>query len=96
LFTSDLISLSTFYFLIATIRAITDLASRAFLQDYNHHKDSKVFDATKLDLRKVGKSFGFDTPPRVEVKTVEEKVADKFSRPYGPAKPKLGVKRKAQ
>jgi len=68
---------------------------RSFLQDYNHHPDSKVFSVTALDVRKVGKSFGFSTPPRVEVKTEEKVVVDKHKRIYGPGKPKAGKKRKA-
>jgi ATP-dependent RNA helicase DDX18/HAS1 len=69
---------------------------RAFIQDYNHHADAKIFDVSKLDVRKVGKSFGFDTPPRVELKLEEQVVVDKFARPYGPEKPKAGKVRKAQ
>ncbi|KAA8905987.1 P-loop containing nucleoside triphosphate hydrolase protein [Sphaerosporella brunnea] len=69
---------------------------RAFLQDYNHHVDAKIFDVSKLDVQKVAKSFGFDTPPRVEIKVEGEVIVDKFKRTYGPEKPKSGKKRKAQ
>jgi ATP-dependent RNA helicase DDX18/HAS1 len=68
---------------------------RTFLQDYNRHGDSQIFDATKLNVRQVGKSFGFDTPPRVEMKTVVEVKVDKNARPYGPEKLYQGKKRKA-
>lgn len=73
----------------------SNVTSRAFLQDYNHHPDSKIFTVTALDVRKVGKSFGFDTPPRVELKTEVKVVVDKHKRIYGPEKPKAGKKRKA-
>ena len=65
------------------------------MQDYNHHADSQVFDATKLDVEKVAKAFGFDTPPRVAVKAVVEAKVDRYARPYAPPKPREGKRRKA-
>ncbi|MCJ1469786.1 ATP-dependent RNA helicase [Pseudocyphellaria aurata] len=40
---------------------------RSYLQAYASHSLRSVFDVHKLDLVKVAKSFGFQTPPRVDI-----------------------------
>ncbi|KAI0082247.1 DEAD-domain-containing protein [Panus rudis PR-1116 ss-1] len=40
---------------------------RSYLQAYASYSLKKIFDVNKLDLAKVGKSFGFSVPPRVNV-----------------------------
>jgi ATP-dependent RNA helicase DDX18/HAS1 len=40
---------------------------RSYLQAYASYSLKKIFDIHKLDLAKVGKSFGFAVPPRVNV-----------------------------
>ncbi|MCJ1310040.1 ATP-dependent RNA helicase ddx18 [Agyrium rufum] len=40
---------------------------RSYLQAYASHSLRSVFDVNKLDLIKVAKSFGFTTPPRVDI-----------------------------
>lgn len=40
---------------------------RSYLQAYASYSLKKIFDVNKLDLAKVGKAFGFDVPPRVNI-----------------------------
>ena len=40
---------------------------RSYLQAYASHSLRSVFNVHNLDLVKVGKSFGFSTPPRVDI-----------------------------
>ncbi|KAI0343919.1 DEAD-domain-containing protein [Trametopsis cervina] len=40
---------------------------RSYLQAYASYSLKKIFDVNQLDLSKVGKSFGFSVPPRVNV-----------------------------
>lgn len=40
---------------------------RSYLQAYASHTLKSVFNVNKLDLTKVAKSFGFPTPPRVDI-----------------------------
>ncbi|KAL0072181.1 ATP-dependent RNA helicase [Marasmius tenuissimus] len=40
---------------------------RSYLQAYASYSLKKIFDVNALDLAKVGKSFGFSVPPRVNV-----------------------------
>ncbi|KAI0786036.1 DEAD-domain-containing protein [Abortiporus biennis] len=40
---------------------------RSYLQAYASYSLKKIFDVNQLDLIKVGKSFGFSVPPRVNV-----------------------------
>ncbi|KAF2753381.1 DEAD-domain-containing protein [Pseudovirgaria hyperparasitica] len=40
---------------------------RSYLHAYASHSLRSVFDISKLDLVKVAKSFGFSTPPRVDI-----------------------------
>ncbi|KAH9947657.1 DEAD-domain-containing protein [Amylocystis lapponica] len=40
---------------------------RSYLQAYASYSLKKIFDVNQLDLAKVGKSFGFSVPPRVNV-----------------------------
>lgn len=40
---------------------------RSYLHAYAAHSLRSVFDVNQLDLVKVAKSFGFPTPPRVDI-----------------------------
>lgn len=40
---------------------------RSYLQSYASYSLKKIFDVNKLDLAKVGKSFGFSVPPKVNI-----------------------------
>ncbi|KZF18968.1 ATP-dependent RNA helicase pitchoune [Xylona heveae TC161] len=40
---------------------------RSYLQAYASHSLRSIFDVNKLDLVKVAKGFGFQTPPRVDI-----------------------------
>ena len=40
---------------------------RSYLQAYASHSLRSIFDVHRLDLVKVAKSFGFSTPPRVDL-----------------------------
>lgn len=70
------------------------LRFRSYLKSYTTHILPSIFDVSKLDLVKTAKSFGFDMPPRVEVKESEEK-EEKWKMTYGPTKPGIkGAKRR--
>ncbi|KAF7315225.1 RNA helicase [Mycena indigotica] len=65
---------------------------RAYLQSYASYSLKEVFNVNNLDLAKVGKSFGFAVPPRVnlnmagggDAKSIKEKAAHKKRRRYQP------------
>jgi ATP-dependent RNA helicase DDX18/HAS1 len=40
---------------------------RSYLQAYASYSLKNIFDINKLDLRKVGKAFGFAVPPKVRI-----------------------------
>ena len=40
---------------------------RSYLNAYASHSLRSVFDVQKLDLVKLARSFGFSTPPRVDI-----------------------------
>lgn len=40
---------------------------RSYINAYASHSLRSVFDVNKLDLVKIAKSFGFSTPPRVDI-----------------------------
>jgi ATP-dependent RNA helicase DDX18/HAS1 len=42
-------------------------AFKSYLHAYASHSLRSVYDVHKLDLTKVAKSFGFTTPPRVDI-----------------------------
>ncbi|KAK7707096.1 ATP-dependent RNA helicase [Diaporthe eres] len=59
---------------------------RSYLHAYASHSLRSVFDVNKLDLVKVAKSFGFATPPRVDIRLGASMPKDKkvqARRPYG-------------
>ncbi|KAH0558378.1 ATP-dependent RNA helicase [Trichoglossum hirsutum] len=58
---------------------------RSYLQAYASHSLRSIFDVHKLDLVKVAKSFGFSTPPRVDITLGASMARDKVQgrRPYG-------------
>ncbi|XP_043213595.1 ATP-dependent RNA helicase DDX18-like, partial [Amphibalanus amphitrite] len=43
-------------------------AFRAYVHAYNSHSLKSIFDIEQLDLKSVGRSFGFTVPPAVELK----------------------------
>lgn len=64
---------------------------RSYLHAYASHSLRSVFDVSKLDLVKVAKSFGFATPPRVDIQLGAGLGRDKKPvqgrRPYGSQPP---------
>jgi ATP-dependent RNA helicase DDX18/HAS1 len=65
---------------------------RSYLQAYASHSLRSVFDVHKLDLVKVAKSFGFSTPPRIDISLGASLSKDKKvegRRPYG-SQPRQG------
>ncbi|KAK1834609.1 P-loop containing nucleoside triphosphate hydrolase protein [Podospora conica] len=67
---------------------------RSYLHAYASHSLRSVFDIHKLDLVKVAKSFGFATPPRVDITLAAGMSRDKKPagrRAYG-SQPPQGVK----
>lgn len=65
---------------------------RSYLQAYASHSLRTVFDVHKLDLVKVAKSFGFSTPPRVDITLGANLARDKKTqgrRAYG-SQPRQG------
>lgn len=58
---------------------------RSYLQAYASHSLRSIFDVNKLDLVKVAKSFGFATPPRVDIQMGSSMRKDKTAarRAYG-------------
>ncbi|GJD02174.1 ATP-dependent RNA helicase HAS1 [Colletotrichum higginsianum] len=59
---------------------------RSYLHAYASHSLRTVFDVNKLDLAKVAKSFGFSTPPRVDITVGASMSRDKKTqgrRTYG-------------
>ncbi|KAI5208252.1 DEAD-domain-containing protein [Aureobasidium subglaciale] len=72
---------------------------RSYLQAYASHSLRSVFNVNELDLVKVAKSFGFNTPPRVDMQLGSSmKMGDKKQsarRPYG-SQPRQGGNYKRQ
>ncbi|KAF3765537.1 hypothetical protein M406DRAFT_78350 [Cryphonectria parasitica EP155] len=71
---------------------------RSYLHAYASHSLRSVFDVHKLDLVKVAKSFGFATPPRVDIQLGASMSKDKkvqSRRPYGsqPAQKRNGFRK---
>ncbi|OAG39898.1 ATP-dependent RNA helicase HAS1 [Fonsecaea monophora] len=71
---------------------------RSYLQAYASHSLRSVFDVNKLDLVKVAKSFGFPTPPRVDIQlgaSMRDKKQNPVRRSYGSQpRQKNGFKRR--
>ncbi|OQV02582.1 hypothetical protein CLAIMM_07752 [Cladophialophora immunda] len=71
---------------------------RSYLQAYASHSLRSVFDVNKLDLVKVAKSFGFPTPPRVDIQlgaSMRDKKQNPARRSYGSQpRQKNGFKRR--
>ncbi|KAL1999378.1 hypothetical protein VTN02DRAFT_4597 [Thermoascus thermophilus] len=70
---------------------------RSYLQAYASHSLRSVFDVHKLDLVKVAKSFGFSTPPRIDIQLGASLARDKKQekqgrRHYGYQPPQKGLK----
>ncbi|KAF6811190.1 ATP-dependent RNA helicase HAS1 [Colletotrichum sojae] len=64
---------------------------RSYLHAYASHSLRTVFDVNKLDLAKVAKSFGFPTPPRVDITVGASMSRDKKTqgrRAYGSQPPR--------
>ena len=65
---------------------------RSYLQAYASHSLRSVFNVNELDLVKVAKSFGFNTPPRVDMQLGASLKTDKkvgARRAYG-SQPRQG------
>lgn len=60
-------------------------AFKSYLHAYASHSLRSVYDVNKLDLAKVAKSFGFQTPPRVDIQLGQSMTRNKTQarRPYG-------------
>ncbi|KAK6526297.1 ATP-dependent RNA helicase ddx18 [Orbilia ellipsospora] len=73
---------------------------RSYLHAYASHSLRSVFDVNKLDLVKLAKSFGFPTPPRVDIQLGASMAKDRNKvqgrRSYGsqPGRKMKGWKRK--
>ncbi|KIW89337.1 ATP-dependent RNA helicase HAS1 [Cladophialophora bantiana CBS 173.52] len=71
---------------------------RSYLQAYASHSLRSIFDVNKLDLVKVAKSFGFATPPRVDIQlgaSMRDKKQSSARRSYGSQpKQKNGFKKR--
>ena len=52
-------------------------AYRAYLLSYNSHQLKNIFNVHTLDLKAVGKSFGFTAPPRVSHFTITQSTSNK-------------------
>lgn len=71
---------------------------RSYLNAYASHSLRSVFDVNRLDLVKVAKSFGFSTPPRVDITLGASMSRDKKTparRAYG-SQPKQAARFKRQ
>ncbi|KEQ78471.1 DEAD-domain-containing protein [Aureobasidium pullulans EXF-150] len=71
---------------------------RSYLQAYASHSLRSVFNVNELDLVKVAKSFGFNTPPRVDMQLGSSMKMDKKQgarRAYG-SQPRQGGNYKRQ
>jgi ATP-dependent RNA helicase DDX18/HAS1 len=67
---------------------------KSYIHAYASHSLRSVFDVSKLDLKKVAKSFGFNAPPRVDVQLGASMSRDKKvqgRRGYG-SQPRQGPK----
>jgi len=65
-------------------------AYRSYIQAYASHTHKDIFDVYKLDLVKVGRSFGFTTPPTVSLSTAPSaQVTRKHGANPGVNKPKF-------
>jgi ATP-dependent RNA helicase DDX18/HAS1 len=72
---------------IHSLNQSSKAAYTSYLRAYASHSLKDIFNVHELDLRKVGKSFGLDAPPRVDLKishTGKAPIPGKFSaeNPY--------------
>ncbi|UKZ70840.1 uncharacterized protein TrAtP1_011809 [Trichoderma atroviride] len=67
-------------------------AFKAYLHAYASHSLRSVYDVQKLDLVKIAKSFGFSTPPRVDIQLGASMGKDKVQarRSYGSQPKQVG------
>ncbi|UKZ93421.1 ATP-dependent RNA helicase [Trichoderma asperellum] len=67
-------------------------AFKAYLHAYASHSLRSVYDVQKLDLVKIAKSFGFPTPPRVDIQLGASMGRDKVQarRSYGSQPKQVG------
>jgi len=65
---------------------------RSYLQAYASHSLRSIFDVHNLDLAKVAKSFGFATPPRVNLQLGSSMKRPQGRRAYGSQPKQFGVK----
>ena len=64
---ASLISFCLRVYIVANTQQSAKDGYRSYLQAYASHSLRSVFDVHKLDLVKVAKSFGFATPPRIDI-----------------------------
>ncbi|KAK7057491.1 RNA helicase [Favolaschia claudopus] len=78
---------------------------RAYLQSYASYSLKEIYNVNSLDLAKVGKSFGFAVPPRVNInqgggggdsRAAKEKAAHKKRRRYGEAEDIDGARKRGK
>lgn len=48
-------------------------AFKSYVRAYDSHQLKTIFDVDTLDLMKVGKSFGFTTPPAIDLRVTGKK-----------------------
>ncbi|OMJ12131.1 ATP-dependent RNA helicase HAS1 [Smittium culicis] len=60
---------------------------RSYLQAYTSYQLKTIFDVNQLDLAKVGKSFGFSIPPKVNLKMASNNNKPSFSGSSGRNEP---------
>lgn len=71
---------------------------KSYLQAYASHSLRSVFNVNQLDLKKVAKSFGFATPPRVDINLGASMKGREGRRAYGsqPGQRKFGQGQKGR
>ncbi|KOS17028.1 ATP-dependent RNA helicase HAS1 [Escovopsis weberi] len=73
-------------------------AFKSYLHAYASHSLRSVYDVQKLDLAKIAKSFGFPTPPRVDIQLGQSMSRDKVQgrRAYGSQPRQTGAFKRAK
>jgi ATP-dependent RNA helicase DDX18/HAS1 len=57
-------------------------AYRSYMMAYASHSHKDIFNVHQLDVLKVAKSFGFSTPPKVQLNLSHAGSKDQKPRPY--------------
>ncbi len=53
---------------------------RAYVRSYESHSLKHIFDVQTLDLKAVGKSFGFSVPPHIDIGVAPSKKLNKMRK----------------